>query len=109
MVFGLCMDSDVFIRLFGGFTGSGGGQSSLLHSGSSNPILFLLTVTLVGVGFFAMLPIHRPLIRTLLAVPWFLALYAECLVSVLWSVQPSDTFRYGVAIWAYLACTLVFT
>ncbi len=109
MVFGLCMDSDVFIRLFGGFTGSGGGQSSLLHSGSSNPILFLLTVTLVGVGFFAMLPIHRPLIRTLLAVPWFLALYAECLVSVLWSVQPSDTFRYGVTLWAYLACTLVFT
>ena len=110
MVFGLCMDSDVFLRLFGGLNvGSGSGQASLVHSGNSNPILFGFTVTLIALGICTMLPIYRTVLQTLFSVPWLAALYVECLVSMLWSVDRATTFRYSITLWAYLACALGFT
>ena len=107
LIFGLCMDSDVFVLLFGHAASTVSGQSSLLHSESSNPILFALTSFFMLWTLALALPIYRTVITALLMVPWFTAIYVESLGSMVWSTNPNNTFRYGITLWVYMLCGLI--
>lgn len=107
LIYGLCMDSDVFLRLFGHAVSTVSGQSSLVHSDNSNPILFALTALFMIATLLLLLPVYRTATAALLTVPWFTAIYVESMASVAWSTQASNTFRYGITLWVYMLCGLI--
>src|SRR5579875_1683641 len=83
----LCMDCDVFIRLFGGLAGGGANIGGFQ---SANPILLMFSALLVGGTFALVLPIHKQVLRTLLNTPWMTGLYVWALLSVCWAVEPDS-------------------
>jgi exopolysaccharide production protein ExoQ len=106
LVFVLCMASDVFIRIFSG-SPSSSGKATFFHSDSSNPILLGFTMALIAWTCILALPVHRRVVNRLLSVPWFTAIYLEAALSVMWSVDPAATFRYGIYLWVYMLAGLI--
>jgi len=107
-IYGLAMDSDIFLRLFSGVgLSGGGGQSNFIHSGGSNPILFAITVFFMLMTLVLLVPVYRDVVNSLIRVPWFTAIYVESLLSVFWSVSAADSFRYGITLWTYMLCGLI--
>ncbi len=100
----LCMDCDVFIRLFGGL---GGGGANIGGFQSANPVLLLFSGTLVCGTFVLALPIYRQILRTLLNTPWITALYLWALLSVCWAVQPGTVIRLALPLWAYMLSGII--
>jgi exopolysaccharide production protein ExoQ len=100
----LCMDSDVFIRLFGHLS-AGGAQIGGFQS--ANPIMLLFTLTLLFSTACFLLPVYRRVLTVLINTPWTTALYAWSLVSVLWAVEPGTVIRLAPPLWAYLLCGVI--
>ncbi len=108
LVYVLCMASEVFSRIFSGLgSAASGGKSTFLHSSNSNPILLAFTATLIGWTGWLILPIRTAVVERLLSVPWLTLLYMEAAVSVVWSVEPSASFRYSFYLWSYMLAGLL--
>ena len=100
----LCMDCDVFIRIFGGM---GNGGANIGGFQSANPILLMFSALLVGGTALLLLPIHRQALRTLLNTPWMTGLYVWAMLSVFWAVDPGTVIRLGIPLWAYMLSGII--
>ena len=100
----LCMDCDVFTRLFGGLTGNGANIGGFQ---SANPVLLLFSATLLGATIALGLPIYRHIFRTLLNVPWLAGLYVWALLSACWAIEPGSVIRLGLPLWAYMISGII--
>lgn len=100
----LCMDCDVFIRIFGNL---GGGGANIGGFQSANPILLMFSAVLVAGTVLLLLPMYRQVFRTLLNTPWITGLYVWALVSVLWAVEPGSVLRLGIPLWAYMLSGII--
>ena len=108
LIYVLCMASEVFSRIFSGLgSTASGGKSNFLHSSNSNPILLAFTATLVGWTGLLIIPIRTQVINRLISVPWLTLLYMEAGLSVLWSIEPSASFRYSFYLWSYMLAGLI--
>ncbi len=101
VVYCVCMDSEVFGRLFGGLSATGAQVGGFQ---SANPIMLLFSVLLLGGTAALFVPIFRQTSRLLLNVPWLTGLYLWSALSVVWAVQPSLVIRLGAPLFAYMLC-----
>jgi exopolysaccharide production protein ExoQ len=106
LVFVLCMASEVFSRIFS-VAPSSSGKATFFHSDNSNPILLAFTMGLIAWTVLLALPVHRRVVNRLISVPWFTAIYVEAALSIVWSVDPAATFRYGIYLWVYMLTGLI--
>ena len=95
----LCMDCDVFIRLFGGLSGS---ATNIGGFQSANPVLLMFSALLVGGTAVLALPVYRRIARVLVNSPWMTGLYLWCLLSICWALEPGTVVRLGLPLWAYM-------
>lgn len=103
IAFCICMDADVFLRIFGGITPSANGRTGVVN----NPIMFCFTASLIVGTVALLLPIYRRCLRTLLNNPWLTGLYLWSVLSIFWSSTPAMIVRGGMSIWALLLCGVI--
>lgn len=104
VAYSLCMDSDVFIRIFGGLGDRGANIGGFQ---SANPVLLLFSFTLVAWTAALMLPMMKRATTVLVNVPLLTALYLWSLASCVWAEQPSIVIRQGIPVCAYLLCGVI--
>ena len=103
VAFCICMDADVFLRVFGGITPSANGRSGIVN----NPIMFCFTASLILGTLALLLPGYKRCFSVLLNNPWMTALYTWSVLSIFWSATPSMIVRGGLSIWAFLLCGII--
>ncbi len=103
VAFCICMDADVFLRVFGGITPSANGRTGVVN----NPIMFCFTATLILGTVMLLLPGYQRCLRVLLNNPWMTGLYLWSVISIFWSATPSMIARGGLSIWAFLLCGII--
>ena len=103
IAFCVCMDADVFLRVFGGITPSANGRSGVVN----NPVMFAFTASLILGTVALLLPIYRRCLTALLNNPWITGLYLWSVLSIFWSTTPSMIARGGLSIWAFLLCGII--
>ncbi len=103
VAFCICMDADVFLRVFGGLTPSANGRSGIVN----NPILFCFTASLILGTVALLLPGYKRCLAVLLNNPWLTGLYLWSVLSILWSPTPGMIIRGGLSIWAFLLCGII--
>ena len=101
VAYSLCMDSDVFIQLFGGLTANG---AQIAGFQSANPVLLIFSLVLVSWTLLLLIPIHKRMLTVLLNVTFLSALYLWSCLSCFWAVQPALVIRLGVPLCAYFVC-----
>lgn len=103
IAFCICMDADVFLRVFGNLTPSTNGRSGVVN----NPVMFAFTASLTLGTCALLIPIYKRCARMLLNHPWITGLYAWSVLSIFWSATPSMIARGGLSIWAFLLCGII--
>ena len=103
VAFCICMDADVFLRIFGGLTPSANGRSGVVN----NPVMFCFTALLILGTLLLLLPTYKRCLTVLLNNPWLTGLYVWSLLSIFWSPTPAMIVRGGLAIWAFLLCGVI--
>ena len=92
VAFCICMDADVFLRIFGDLTPSANGRSGLVN----NPIMFCFTASLILGTLALLLPGYKRCFTVLLNHPWLTGLYVWGALSILWSATPGMIVRGGL-------------
>ncbi len=103
VAFCICMDADVFLRIFGGITPSANGRTGIVN----NPIMFCFTAALILGTIALSLPGYTRCLAVLLNNPWLTGLYLWSVLSILWSVTPAMIVRGGLMNWAFLLCGVI--
>lgn len=103
VAFCICMDADVFLRIFGELTPSANGRSGVVN----NPVMFSFTATLILGTVVLLLPIARHCLKVLLNTPWLTGIYVWSVITIFWSPTPAMIVRGGTAIWAFLLCGVI--
>ncbi|MGI4831664.1 MAG: O-antigen ligase family protein [Janthinobacterium lividum] len=103
VAFCICMDADVFLRIFGGLTPSANGRSGVVN----NPVMFSFTALLILGTLALLLPIIKRCGTVLLNNPWLTGLYAWSIITIFWSPTPAMIVRGGLSIWAFLLCGVI--
>ena len=103
VAFCMCMEANVFSRVFGGITPSADGRSGVVN----NPIMFCFTASLVLGTLTLLLPDHKRCLAVLLNNPWMTALYVWGVASIFWSPTPGMIMRGGLLLWVLLLCCIL--
>lgn len=103
VAFCICMDADVFLRVFGGITPSANGRSGIVN----NPIMFCFTAALILGTLGLLVPGYKRCLQVLLNNPWLTGLYVWSVLSIFWSATPAMIVRGGLSIWAFLLCGVI--
>ena len=103
IAFCICMDADVFLRIFGSITPSANGRTGVVN----NPVMFAFTASLIIGTVILGIPVYRRCLKTLLNNPWLTGLYLWSVSSIFWSAAPSMIARGGLSIWAFLLCGII--
>ena len=103
IAFCICMDADVFVRVFGSLTPSAGGRTGIVN----NPVMFSFTATLILGTLALSLPMWRRTLTVLLNQPWLTALFVWSILTIFWSPTPAMIVRAGLTIWAFMLCGVI--
>ena len=103
VAFCVCMNANVFLRIFGGLTPSANGRSGVVN----NPVMFGFTVILVATTAALFVRSYRRCSLSLLNNSWLTGIYLWGLCSALWAPLPSMVLRANLGTWSLLLCGVI--
>ena len=103
VAFCVCMNANVFLRIFGGLTPSANGRAGVVN----NPVMFGFTAILVLATIILFVRGYKRCSLSLLNNPWLSGLYLWSLCSAIWAPLPSMVLRASLATWSLLLCGVI--
>lgn len=79
-----------------------GAQATAFSTGNSDHGLLAMNIIVLAFTIYACYPKLKEMAAVLWGVKWLVAIYIECVLSVVWSAAPGDSFRQGI----YLSASL---